>query len=125
MRIRADGPAVADVRSAEIKAAGYSPWTGVGEVYTVPLTLTVWARSAEPSFLFDLEGAGHTQTVYAAALPDAFTLLNQLAPTVQALAVTDQIARAEPETMSVLADVLDKVHDRQRDKNGRLRRDRS
>ncbi|MFF3733399.1 hypothetical protein ACFYXM_24550 [Streptomyces sp. NPDC002476] len=38
----------------------------------------------------------------------------------QALAVTDQIAHAEPETMSVLADVLDKLHDRRRGKNGRV-----
>ncbi|MGN9822077.1 hypothetical protein ACTMUQ_43230 [Streptomyces sp. SD11] len=53
-------------------------------------------------------------------LPDALTLLNQLALTLQALTVTDQIGRAEPRTMSVLADVLDKVHDRRRDKNGRL-----
>ncbi|MFE4873857.1 hypothetical protein [Streptomyces sp. NPDC056682] len=94
---------------ATIKAAGYSQWTGAGEVYMVPLTLTVWARSAEPSFLFDLEGAGQTQTLYAAALPDALTLLNQLAPTLQALAVTDQIAHAEPENLSILADVLDKL----------------
>ncbi|MET9535332.1 hypothetical protein ABZY02_33040 [Streptomyces sp. NPDC006649] len=101
-----------------IKAAGYTVWTGVGEVYMVPLTLTVWARPEEPSFLFDLEGAAETQIVYAASLPDALTLLNQLAPTLQALAVTDQIAHAEPETMSVLADVLDKLHDRRRGKNG-------
>ncbi|MER6106514.1 hypothetical protein ABT115_30675 [Streptomyces sp. NPDC001832] len=46
----------------------------------VPLTLTVWARPGEPSFLFDLEGAEQTQAVYAASLPDALTLLNQLAP---------------------------------------------
>jgi hypothetical protein len=76
------------------------------------LTLTVWARPEEPSFLFDLEGVEQTQTVYAASL----------APTLQALAVTDQIARAEPENMSVLADVLDKPHDRRRDKNGRVTR---
>ncbi|OIJ95388.1 hypothetical protein [Streptomyces colonosanans] len=106
--------------SEAIKAAGYTVWTGAGEVYMVPLTLTVWARPEEPSFLFDLEGAEQTQTVYAASLPDALTLLNQLAPTLQALAVTDQIAHAEPETMSVLADVLDKLHDRHRGKNGRV-----
>ncbi|WP_414170893.1 hypothetical protein ACMATS_37835 (plasmid) [Streptoverticillium reticulum] len=106
--------------SEAVKAAGYTVWTGAGEVYMVPLTLTVWARPEEPSFLFDLEGAGQTQIVYAASLPDALTLLNQLAPTLQALAVTDQIAHAEPETMSVLADVLDKLHDRRRGKNGRV-----
>ncbi|OII63405.1 hypothetical protein BJP40_23925 [Streptomyces sp. CC53] len=61
--------------------------------------------TARTSFLFDLEGAEQTQTVHdAASLPDALTLLNQLAPTLQALAVTDQIAHAEPETMSVLAE---------------------
>ncbi|MYY80881.1 MULTISPECIES: hypothetical protein [unclassified Streptomyces] len=103
-----------------VKAAGYTVWTGAGEVYTVPLTLTVWSRSEEPSFLFDMEGAVQTQTVYAATLPDALTLLNQLAPTLQALAVTDQIAGAEPENMSILADVLDKLHDRRRGKDGRL-----
>lgn len=101
-----------------VKAAGYTAWTGVGKAYMVPLMLTVWARSEEPSFLFDLEGADETQTVYAASLPDALTLLNQLAPTLQALAVTDQIAQAEPETMSVLADVLDKLHGRRRGQNG-------
>ncbi|MFD9351685.1 hypothetical protein ACFWCO_24040 [Streptomyces diastaticus] len=101
-----------------VKAAGYTAWTGVGKAYMVPLMLTVWARSEEPSFLFDLEGAGETQTVYAASLPDALTLLNQLAPTLQALAVTDQIAQAEPETMSVLADVLDKLYGRRRGQNG-------
>lgn len=101
-----------------VKAAGYTAWTGVGKAYMVPLMLTVWARSEEPSFLFDLEGADETQTVYAASLPDALTLLNQLAPTLQALAVTDQIAQAEPETMPVLADVLDKLHGRRRGQNG-------
>ncbi|MGW6016022.1 hypothetical protein [Streptomyces sp. NPDC055210] len=103
-----------------IKAVGYEQWTGAGTLYATPLILTVWSRSAEPSFLFDLEGADQSEWFYAATLPDALTLLNQLAPTLQALTVTDQIGRAEPKTMSVLADVLDKVHDRRRDKNGRL-----
>lgn len=108
-----------------IKAAGYEPWTAVGQLYTIPLMLTVWRRAKEPSFLFDLEGGDFSQYAYAANLPDALTLLNQLAPTLQALAVTDQIANAEPRTMSVLADVLDKLHDRRRDTNGRLLPDRT
>jgi hypothetical protein len=103
-----------------IKAAGYSQWTGVGTLYATPLILTVWSRPAEPCYLFDLEGADRSEWFYAATLPDALTLLNELAPTLQALTITDQIAQAEPKSMSVLADVLDKVHDRRRDKNGHL-----
>ncbi|MGY4983747.1 hypothetical protein ACWCYL_42640 [Streptomyces sp. 900105755] len=107
-----------DEVTAAIKAAGYSSWTGAGHEYLTPLKLTVWSRPGEPSFLFDLEGPEHSEWVYAATLPDALVLLNQLAPTLQALVITDQIAQAEPKTMSVLADVLDKLHDRRRDKNG-------
>jgi hypothetical protein len=103
-----------------VKAAGYSAWTGAGKLYTIPLMLTVWARKAEPSFFFDLEGADHSEYVYAETLPDALALLNQLAPTLQALTITEQIALAEPKSMSVLADVLDKLHDRRRDRSGRI-----
>nr|BFD88615.1 hypothetical protein StreXyl84_80160 [Streptomyces sp. Xyl84] len=103
-----------------IKAAGYRTWTQVGEAYGTPLMLNVWARSEEPSYLFEIDGPDHFEWVYAATLPDALSLLNQLAPTLQALTLTDQIARAEPKSMSVLADVLDKLHDRRRDQGGHL-----
>ncbi|WP_327364897.1 hypothetical protein [Streptomyces sp. NBC_01296] len=43
-----------------------------------------------------------SQQFYARTLPDALALLNQLAPTLQALAITDQILRYEPKTMSCL-----------------------
>lgn len=105
------------------KAAGFRGWTGAGQLYTVPLMLTVWSRSEEPSFLFDLEGAEQSEHFYAATLPDALVLLNQLAPTLQSLTITDQIARAQPKSMSVLADVLDTLHNRRRDQGGRLIRD--
>ncbi|MEU3760974.1 MULTISPECIES: hypothetical protein [Streptomyces] len=107
-----------------IKAAGYRSWTGAGkgarEFDLGPLMLTVYARSEQPSFLFDLEGPEHSEWVYAETLPDALALLTQLAPTLQALTLTDQIARAEPKTESVLADILDKLHDRHRDQGGRI-----
>ncbi|MEU8434732.1 hypothetical protein AB0F18_17785 [Streptomyces sp. NPDC029216] len=103
-----------------VKAVGYESWTGAGEVYNVPLTLTVFARLHEPCYLFDLEGSEISQQFYARTLPDALELLNQLAPTLQTLAVTDQIARAEPKTMSVLADLLDTLHGRRRDTSGRI-----
>lgn len=106
--------------AAAIKAAGYETWTAVGKEYMTPLTLTVWARPQEPSYLFDLEGALHFEWVYARTLPDALALLNQLAPTLQALTITDQIAGAEPKTMSVLADLLDTLHGRRRDTAGRI-----
>lgn len=105
---------------AAIKAAGYETWTGVGKEYTMPLTLTIYSRLQEPHYLFDLEGAIHSEWVYARTLPDALALLNQLAPTLQALAITDQIARAEPKSMSVLADLLDTLHGRRRDTAGRI-----
>lgn len=105
--------------SAGIKAA-YQAWTGVGKEYTMPLTLTVYSRLQEPCYLFDLEGAIHSEWVYAQTLPDALVLLNQLAPTLQALAITDQIAGAEPKTVSVLADLLDTLHGRRRDTAGRV-----
>ncbi|MEU5539424.1 hypothetical protein [Streptomyces sp. NPDC020362] len=108
-----------DVEAA-IKAAGYRSWTGVGTLYVVPLMPTVWSRPEEPSFLFDLEGSDHSEWLCAETLPDALALLNQLAPTLQALTLTDQIAQAGPKTMSVLADVLDKLHDRRRDRGGRI-----
>ncbi|WP_330234552.1 hypothetical protein [Streptomyces sp. NBC_00566] len=79
-----------------IKAAGFRSWTAAGSVLAVPLTLAVWARPEEPSFLFDLDGADHSEWFYAATLPDALVLLNQLAPTLQALTVTEQVAQAEP-----------------------------
>ncbi|MCX5078583.1 hypothetical protein OG321_39895 [Streptomyces sp. NBC_00424] len=62
----------------------------------------------------------HSEWVYAKTLPDALALLNQLAPTLQALTITDQIAGAEPKTMSVLADLLDNLHGLRRDKSNRI-----
>ncbi|MFE2556556.1 hypothetical protein ACFXGT_11045 [Streptomyces sp. NPDC059352] len=103
-----------------VKAAHYEHWTGAGEIYNVPLILGVFVRPQEPCYLFDLEGAVASQQFYARTLPDALELLNQLAPTLQALAVTDQIARAEPKSMSVLADLLDTLHGRSRDTAGRI-----
>ncbi|KIF05673.1 hypothetical protein PL81_12040 [Streptomyces sp. RSD-27] len=103
-----------------VKAAHYEHWTGAGEIYNVPLVLAVSMRPQEPCFLFDLEGGVVSQQFYARTLPDALELLNQLAPTLQALAVTDQIARAEPKSMSVLADLLDTLHGRRRDTAGRI-----
>ncbi|WP_329317004.1 MULTISPECIES: hypothetical protein [unclassified Streptomyces] len=47
-------------------------------------------------------------------------LLNQPAPTLQALAVTAQIARAETKTMAVLADLLDSLHGRRRNTAERI-----
>jgi len=125
--IRADDPVMnrpeTEIEDA-IKAAGYTPWTGAGKgdrpFDLAPLMLTVYARPEEPSFFFDLDGGEHSEWFYAATLPDALTLLSQLAPTLQALTITDQVARAEPQTMSVLADVLDKLHGRRRDKSGQL-----
>ncbi|KJY25560.1 hypothetical protein [Streptomyces katrae] len=105
---------------ATVKAAGYEAWTGAGEAHNVPLTLTVFSRLQEPCFLFDLEGSGTSEQFFARTLPDALALLNQLAPTLQALAVTDQIARAEPKSMSGLADLLDTLHGRRRDTAGRI-----
>ncbi len=104
----------------QIKAAGYENWIQVGELYMAPMTLTVWSRPAPPSYLFDIEGPDRFETAYAETLPDALALLNQLAPTVQALSTADQIARAEPKSMSMLADILDYLHGRQHDKNGHL-----
>ncbi|MGW1545542.1 hypothetical protein [Streptomyces sp. NPDC002346] len=124
--IRAEDPVMnqpEDEVEEAIKAAGYRIWTGVGKLYMVPLMLSVWSRPTEPSFLFDLEGPDHSHWVYAETLPDALALLNQLAPTVQALTITDQIAQAEPKTMSVLADVLDKLHNRGRDRGGSILKD--
>ncbi|MCY0922834.1 hypothetical protein OS965_32620 [Streptomyces sp. H27-G5] len=103
-----------------VKAAHYERWTGAGEIYNVPLILVVSMRPQEPCFLFDLEGSVASQQFYARTLPDALELLNQLAPTLQALAVTDQIARAEPKSMSVLGDLLDTLHGRRRDTAGRI-----
>ncbi|MCE0446780.1 hypothetical protein LT493_25965 [Streptomyces tricolor] len=112
-----------DVEEA-VKAAGYRRWTGAGKGARPfdlgPLMLTVWARPEQPSFLFDLEGPEHWEQFYAETLPDALALLTQLAPTLQAITLTDQIARAELQTESVLADVLDKLHDRRRDQGGHL-----
>ncbi|MFF8954071.1 hypothetical protein ACF09I_35540 [Streptomyces sp. NPDC014940] len=103
-----------------IKSAGYRSWTQAGSALAVPLTLAVWARAEEPSFLFDLDGVDHSEWFYAATLPDALVLLNQLAPTLQALTITEQVAQADPKSMSVLGDVLDKLHGRRRDVGGRL-----
>ena len=111
--------AATDLEEA-IKAVGYTAWTRVGKENAVPLILTVWSRSESPEFLFDIEGPMESQWVYADTLPDALALLNQLAPMLQALTITDQIARAEPKSMSVLADVLDKLHHRDRDRDGRI-----
>lgn len=106
--------------SAGIKAEGYEVWTGVGADYTMPLTLTVYSRLREPCYLFDLKSAVRSEWVYARTLPDALALLNQLAPTLQALAITDQIGMAEPKNMSILADLLDTLHGRRRDTSGRI-----
>ncbi|RPK56110.1 hypothetical protein EES42_41225 [Streptomyces sp. ADI95-17] len=66
------------------------------------------------------ESAVRSEWVYARTLPDALALLNQLAPTLQALAITDQIGMAEPKNMSILADLLDTLHGRRRDTSGRI-----
>ncbi|MGW6463970.1 hypothetical protein [Streptomyces rubiginosohelvolus] len=89
-----------------VKAAGFETWMMAGEVYKVPLTLAVYTRAPEPCFLFDLKGSVTSQQFYARSLPDALVLLNQLVPTVQAAAVTDQIAQADSESGAVLTDLL-------------------
>lgn len=57
--------------------------------------------------------------MYAAELPDALTLTQQIAPALQALTVTDQVGHADSESLSVLGDLLDKMHDRTQVKNGK------
>ncbi|MGW1607150.1 hypothetical protein [Streptomyces eurythermus] len=42
----------------------------------------------------------------------------QIGPALQALTITDQVGHADPESLSVLGDLLDKMHGRTRDKNG-------
>ena len=104
------------------KAAGYELWFGSGKVYHTPLAFEVYARfhpHPEPRFVFDLDGPIHGHTFYAADLPDALALTQQLAPVLQALTITDQIANADPESLSVLGDLLDKMHGRSRGKNGK------
>ncbi len=97
-----------------LEAAGYEMWTEVGEIYKVPLTLAVYTRAQEPCFLFDLEGPLRSHQFYARSLPDALVLLNQLVPTVQAAAVTDQIAHVDSESRSVLTDLLSILRGRSR-----------
>lgn len=97
-----------------LEAAGFEMWTVAGEVYKVPLTLAVYTRAQEPCFLFDLEGPLTSHQFYARTLPDALVLLNQLVPTVQAAAVTDQIAHVDSESRSALTDLLSILRGRSR-----------
>ncbi|MGI5451508.1 hypothetical protein ACQEVM_38250 [Streptomyces sp. CA-243310] len=60
-----------------------------------------------------------SEQFYAKTLPDALALLNQLAPKLQALAVTDQITQTGPETMSVLSDLLRHLNGRGQGEPGR------
>jgi len=104
------------------KAAGFAPWFSAGKLYNTPLFMTVyirWHPHPEPRYLIDLDGSEYGQIMYAAELPDALALTQQLAPTLQALTITDQVGHADPESLSVLGDFLDKMHGRTQVKNGK------
>ncbi|MER5362441.1 hypothetical protein [Streptomyces sp. NPDC002785] len=105
-----------------IKAAGFVYWFGAGKLYNTPLHLNVYVRwhpHPEPRYLIELDGPEYGQVMYAAELPDALALTQQIAPALQALTVTDQIGNADPESLSVLGDLLDKMHGRTQVKNGK------
>ncbi|MCZ1012299.1 hypothetical protein [Streptomyces lydicus] len=105
-----------------IKAAGFASWFSTGKLYNNPLTMTVYFRShphPEPRYLIDLEGPEYSQFMYAAELPDALSLTQQIGPALQALTITDQFGHANSESLSVLGDLLDKMHGRTQVKNGR------
>jgi hypothetical protein len=104
------------------KAAGFESWFGAGKLYNTPLHMDVYVRwhpHPEPRYLIDLDGPAYGQSMYAAELPDVLALTQQLAPTLQALTITDQVGHADSESLSVLGDLLDKLHGRAQVKNGK------
>ncbi|MFB9833585.1 hypothetical protein [Actinoallomurus acaciae] len=74
-----------DVRAA-VATLGYEAWCQVGELPSVPVSLTLYSRETPPlQFLLQLEGnAGNiVEHVFAETLPDAMELLARWTPIVR------------------------------------------